>query len=585
MKDNVILRGILCLRGVVLIVYRCPFCGITCELSTCPVCGERADCQSSIYWCSRCNVPTFSDSCDLCKEKTTYIGTDLRPVFPQERLLLELILNKPLEYIEASVWYTTGNRYVVNGNIVHIKSAQWGIKGADKIRAELAQYQSKNEVNMFSHYVDLFVKANTKRYEYVTAEAFQAITDMAKEFTAGEMFVSFSGGKDSTVTSSLATRALGNPRIIHLYGNTTLEFPETEAYVKRFKVDNCYTPMLEAKNTDKNFYDMCEIIGPPSRVMRWCCVVFKTGAITKKIERTFATKKRILTFYGIRRSESPSRSKYERIANSPKIRKQLVFSPIIDWLDFDIWLYLLSIKIDFNDAYRYGYTRVGCWCCPNNSKWSEFLSQIYMPEQYKVFHEQLVNFANKVGKPDAEEYVNSGGWKARQGGNGLEVSKSFAVSFKPCAMEENSFEYELTKPISKELYELFKPFGKLDFDIGNPRLGEVYVLDHSGLPILKMQGRLGKTLLKVSILKLPFMDCPRLREAEMKIKCQLTKYQICFGCMACTSVCKHDAIRIKAVDFSYYYEIQDHKCVRCGKCVNHYDGGCYMRDVIRTKMR
>ena len=76
-----------------------------------------------------------------------------------------------------------------------------------------------------------------------------------------------------------------------------------------------------------------------------------------------------------------SRSKYERESDSPKITKQRIVSPIIDWMDFDIWLYILTSGIDFNDAYRLGYARVGCWCCPNNSGWSEFLSKIHMHEQ------------------------------------------------------------------------------------------------------------------------------------------------------------------------------------------------------------
>lgn len=78
---------------------------------------------------------------------------------------------------------------------------------------------------------------------------------------------------------------------------------------------------------------MCEQIGPPSRVMRWCCTVFKTGAITKTLSQVFKDKTNVLTFYGIRKSESASRSKYERESESPKITKQTVVSPIIEWID------------------------------------------------------------------------------------------------------------------------------------------------------------------------------------------------------------------------------------------------------------
>lgn len=90
--------------------------------------------------------------------------------------------------------------------------------------------------------------------------------------------------------------------------------------------------------------------------MRWCCTVFKTGAINKTLSQVFQDKTNVLTFYGIRKSESASRSKYDRESESPKITKQTVVSPIIDWIDFDVWLYILSAGIDFNDAYRLGYS-------------------------------------------------------------------------------------------------------------------------------------------------------------------------------------------------------------------------------------
>ena len=123
---------------------------------------------------------------------------------------------------------------------------------------------------------------------------------------------------------------------------------------------------------------------------------------------------------------------------------------------------MLSSGIDFNDAYRLGYARVGCICCPNNCGWSEFVSKVHMKDRMQKFHDELVEFASKVGKPDPEDYVNDGKWKARQGGNGLEHAKKSIVSFEPCATEENTFNYELQRPIEEQLYELFKPFGYIN---------------------------------------------------------------------------------------------------------------------------
>ncbi len=102
-----------------------------------------------------------------------------------------------------------------------------------------------------------------------------------------------------------------------------------------------------------------------------------------------------------------------------------------------------------------------------------------------------------MGKEDPADYVKSGGWKARQGGAGMELSKNVAIEFKPCATDAKSFNYSLTKPITPELYEFFKPFGILNFDMGKARLGEIYILDSkTKQPIMKLQGRIGSTELK-----------------------------------------------------------------------------------------
>ena len=380
-------------------------------------------------------------------------------------------------------------------------------------------------------------------------------------------------------------RALSDQQILHIYGDTTLEYPETLQYVKRFRKEHPKTPFLISRNNDKDFYDLCEkTSGPPSRVMRWCCTIFKTGAIQRKIKTMFRNKNKIITFYGIRRNESASRNKYERETEGSKITKQITISPIIDWMDFDIWLYILTSGIDFNDAYRLGYARVGCWCCPNNSGWSEFLSKIHMHEQSERFRTLLIDFARSIGKEDAEVYVDDGFWKARQGGNGVAYAQKSVISFKPCATEENAFNYELQKPVTEELYELFRPFGYLNFDMGNARLGEVFILNRAGKILLKLQGRVGSRNLKVTILDHKIAGASDMKTAEERVKCQLTKYQMCMGCLACESVCRFNALSVKEEkDGKIDYRISDEKCMRCGECVNHFIAGCYMRKVLSIK--
>lgn len=570
-----------------MIKYVCESCNIDCETSECPICHGRSTANSKIYWCKNCNIPIYDDKCNVCGEKAEALTTDLRPVFPEERLLLEILIGEPLKYINSSVWNSSGNRYIVDGVRLKISINKLMKKDVKNVIEQLNKYKDQNNYDCFNSIIERFIKANVNRFNSIKSEATNFINRVSAGYKLDELFISFSGGKDSTVTRDLVVKALSEPKIIHIFGDTTLEFPLTYEYLERFRANNRYTPMLTAKNKEKDFYDLCDILGPPSRVMRWCCTIFKTGPITRKISSTFKDKKKIITFYGIRRSESNSRSKYDRESDSPKITKQKVMSPIIDWYDFDVWLYILTSNIDFNDAYRLGYSRVGCWCCPNNSKWAQYLSSIYMSVQHDEWRSFLIKFAKKIGKPDAEVYIDEGSWKARQGGNGVEFSKNAFVSFKPCATENNSFNYELKKSISEELYELFKPFGKISREMGNKRLGEVFVLDNLNNPIIRLQGRKGTKLLKVSILKLPLLKAKNIKYAKLKIECQITKFQMCIGCLGCESVCKHNAITIKknndGINGDLSYIIDDIKCVGCGECVNHFDGGCYMRKVLATK--
>ena len=562
-------------------------------------CTARPIVSTTLYWCDTCKVPVFGDEqtydkknksvkCPVCESECKYIATDMRPVFPEEKLLLEILLGEEVHALDnVSVW-NSNSGYFFDGNKRELSIKEINQLPLADIKKIKARYdESVSEINRegFESMIERFVKANSDRYFDITDEAIKYIQDYGENNTLDDMFVSFSGGKDSTVTSDLVTRAFATNKVKHIFGDTTLEFPLTYEYRARFAKTHT---VLRAKNYEKNFEQLCEEIGPPSRVMRWCCTVFKTGAITKTLTQVFKDKTNVLTFYGIRKSESASRSKYDRESESPKITKQTVVSPIIDWIDFDVWLYILTTGIDFNDAYKLGYSRVGCWCCPNNGAWSEFLSKVHMYDKYVHWRKILVSFAEKIGKPDAEEYIDSGNWKARQGGQGLEIANTSIIKFEPCATEDNAFNYELQNLITEDLYELFKPFGYINKELGNKRLGEVYVLDRNGNVVLVLQGRIGTNRLKVTIKKTNIAGAQSLAAAEGKIKCQLTKYQMCLGCKACASVCKHNAISVHTIerdddDEALIYRIDDDKCVRCTECVDHFNAGCYMRKVLTIK--
>jgi len=578
-----------------MIKYTCHNCNeLECETSVCPVCGNRATVKEvSFYYCHHCNVPCFDDVCPSCGEKADYIGTDVRPVFPEERLLLEVLLDEPMVFQKSSVWCVGTAVYLIDGKKKHVSLGDFRKKNPFEIRKQIERYSSDNK-RISEHYetseiIQKFIEVNKRRLASISDEARAYLIERSKGFSTGEMFVSFSGGKDSTVTSDLVIKALGSESIVHVYGDTTLEYPTTHQYVERFRKAHPRTPFFVARNNDQKFNDLCEKIGPPSRVMRWCCTVFKTGAITKTIEGMFGSLPKVLTFFGLRRMESKARSNYERDTDESKITKQSVASPIIDWTTFDDWLYILANHLDFNDAYRLGFSRVGCWCCPNNTDWSAYLSSIYMPDEFNEFQKTLYDFAKKVGKKDWKTYVDEGMWKARQGGNGLSLAKNTLVEFKPCAFDEKAVNFDLTRPIDQRLYTLFQPFGLLDFEMGNKELGEVYVLDAlTKQPVIQIRGKIGTRHLRVAILSRKGKFSVQKR-AELFVSDQITKFQTCIACGACQSVCPFGAITVKNLangnvsTESVLYSIDSNKCKHCLECVAHFDSGCYMKKVLRLK--
>ena len=101
----------------ILLKYICTKDNIRTKSSVCPVCGDRTELEKSdIYWCENCKVPLYDKTCECCGDKGRRITTDIRPVFPEERLLLEILLDKEIgTYDNSSVWNCAGNKYLIDG--------------------------------------------------------------------------------------------------------------------------------------------------------------------------------------------------------------------------------------------------------------------------------------------------------------------------------------------------------------------------------------------------------------------------------------------------------------------------------------
>lgn len=579
----------------------CRVCEIETTEEVCSVCGYQTINEklgsiesTDVHFCKICKTPIIfkaNDSllgkCPICNGKTDYMAKDIRPVFPEERLLLELLLKEiPGKFENSSVW-ASNSRYYVDGKVYAFSSNTFKEADTDKLIEQLNENnklvtRDGNSYKVFEDNVAIFVKANKRRLEFIKNDAILFIKHVSKKFDQEQIVLSFSGGKDSTATADIVIKALGNPTLTHIFGDTTLEFPQTYNYTQRYKESHPLAEFRITKNLEQEFSKVCDDIGPPARMMRWCCSMFKTGPITRIMNRKYGNKQ-ILSFYGIRKVESTARSKYSRISEnneSVKIQKQTVASPIFFWKDVDVWLYLLGEDVDFNDAYRLGYDRVGCWCCPNNNTRAQFLSRIYMKEKSEQWRSFLIDFAKRIGKPDAEEYVDTEKWKARQGGNGLKAAGDVKLKFTACTSEEHAKIYQLVRPFDDSFLNMMIPFGIVSKELGRKLIDETIILDNKQMvPIIAIQP-FNQSGYEYAV-KIKTMNVADHDDLQRMIGYQVKKYNACRKCLKCESVCKQGAISI--VGEEYY--INSEKCIHCKMCVNqkYLVGGCMMDKYLRTK--
>jgi phosphoadenosine phosphosulfate reductase len=546
-----------------------------------------------MFWCGNCRTAIYGENlvhCHECNEEVSYLTTDARPVFSRERRILQFYGHGPLT--TDVVWKSSKSRfYYINGQSAALPFSAQLKDDLPAIAAYIrdSDYYDALDRQLIQTYRQQ-LQINRARLLQLEDEALRFIEHAVRRFPRHEVLVSFSGGKDSTVVSDLARRALGRADILHIFGDTTLEDENTYEYVRQFQKANPLIPFFDAR-AEHDFHDLVEEMGPPSRVMRWCCTIFKAGPINNMLQ-SFGHQK-VLTFYGIRRDESARRSNYHKMSwNDPdrlgivvkvdqddelhgvtvgaKIGQQTTASPIIDWTEFDVWNYILSYDLTFNKSYSLGFSRVGCWLCPLNSQWSEMLTGIFFPDDAARWRTQLVNFARHIGKPDPEEYVDERGWTKRFGGAGM-PNRFAGLETRPCGDMDNAVQIEIERPVNAELEEYLKPLGKINRDRSRPALGEIYLEGHPNQDwdALIVQAPENDTVLRFTVIN-PKKD---MKQLAWYFKHQASKFQHCKQCTACSAVCLHGAI---TVDYDMQvYEIDQDTCTGCMECVTHFgSSGC-----------
>lgn len=228
--------------------------------------------------------------------------------------------------------------------------------------------------------------------------------------------VGYSGGKDSTAVLQLVWNAIGElpaeQRIkkIHVITNDTLvESPIVSQWVKQSHEHIQNTARVQnmpieshilLPDTKDTFW--VNLIGKgypyPRQNFRWCTDRLKIKPTNAFIQEMISAFGEVILVLGTRKAESANRmrtiTEHEKHETRPSLtskgnmQNELSFAPIKDWLDDDVWQYLLQYKnpwghsneelltmyrgatddgecplVRSRDTPSCGKSRFGCWVC------------------------------------------------------------------------------------------------------------------------------------------------------------------------------------------------------------------------------
>jgi len=490
--------------------------------------------MAALGWCHNCNVPVLdAGECGICGAKSEVIRShEVKPIFDiEKRKIKDLLKGQGLseELIPKNLSFRDIQGYIL---IDGIKPLRLGFSPEKKMWyiEPTKAYEGAKMMTMGSE-LEMVIKANEHILKEKEDEALDFLSEVVETHSNLPLAVAFSGGKDSAVALALTRKLKKNFDVIFL--DTTIELPETVEYT--VKLAELWNLNLISVKPDHEFIDLCKLIGPPSRFMKWCCKTQKFSQMNKLIHEKYS--EGVIMVRGVRAAESGKRESYRRLGKMKWTPNEVIANPILKWASLDTWLYIFWKRIPYNKAYEYGFSRIGCWACPAKSLKDFSILEDSHPELISKLYAILDNFAIK--RNISSKWSHSGAWRYRKS----QVSKMSVCASRPCSTSKD-FVFSIDNPsVIKNVVEFFKIFGPVK------KRGVMSIINGKDVEL----SAVGKSI------RILFKN----RDNEDKILRYLERALNCIDCGACQAVCDKGAIK----QINGKRIIDESLCIGCQKCL------------------